>query len=757
MEYGLVALWLGAFLGIGVLALPLSSWLFPEWGGAFAVPLGLATLAVVGHLVGHVAFGLPAALVGLGALAALSAIAADRAALDWRGFVEAAVVFVLGFLLIAGVRSLDPAAAPLPLSIGEKMLDFGLLRTLERTATLPPEDMWFAGQAVRYHYGGHMLTALVATLTGTSARYAYNLGLAGFYATLVATAYGLASAFADRYAAPRRLAGALGVFFVGLAGNLSIAARVVGWLLPRGIARWVVGLAGLDPSQAAWTPAQFGYFGPTRVLPIHPGDPDSFKAATEFPLFAWVNGDLHAHMMSQPFVLLVGALLFAYWRYGDRPRRRALVLFGAVPPVVGLIGVVNIWSFPTAGALAGLAVLFAPSPPLGAVGAFLPSLETPDHWLATEARRLGVAAGATLAVFVLAVLWTAPYWVLVVAGGPAMTPAYWGPWSPLGGLLLVHGAFLLAVVPPLSARAGATSTRPWVDAALVLAFVVATVALGAPALGLFGSLVLVGWWLLRTAEDVGFPTVLVVAAAGLVLLVEVVTLKGERFNVIFKAYADVWLFLSVAAGVYLARFASGWPTDRLSIGRERWRLAGRVLVAVLVLTTGLYAAFLLPSFPGSKRPSWSAEEQTLDATAYLEPEFPREAPAIRWLDNRSGRPTIVTAAPGGYRWNADEGKGASAPASLTGLPAVLGWFHERQYRGDDAYRQRLADVETIYTGRVARQARLLREYDVRYVYVGPAERAQYDGISVGAVPGVSVAREWERVTIYRVNRSQLPR
>ncbi len=38
------------------------------------------------------------------------------------------------------------------------------------------------------------------------------------------------------------------------------------------------------------------------------------------------------------------------------------------------------------------------------------------------------------------------------------------------------------------------------------------------------------------------------------------------------------------------------------------------------------------------------------------------------------------------------------------------------------YDRRVDDVATIYTGEPAEQRRLLEAYDVRYVYVGPAER-----------------------------------
>jgi uncharacterized membrane protein len=173
------------------------------------------------------------------------------------------------------------------------------------------------------------------------------------------------------------------------------------------------------------------------------------------------------------------------------------------------------------------------------------------------------------------------------------------------------------------------------------------------------------------------------------------------------------------------------------------------LTLALVLTTGLYAGLALPAHFENPSPTVQQEGPTLDATAYVEGHFTGEAPAIRWLSQREGRPTIVTAAPGGYWWRPAEGDGASAAASLTGLPTVLGWFHERQYRGPEPYQRRVGHVRTIYEGPPKRQAALLERYDVQYVYVGPAERATYD-VTIGNHPATEVAFQGENVTVYAV-------
>lgn len=758
MEFGLVALWLATFLLFGLLASPVAAWLLPELDhDALSFALALAVIGVVGHLVGHIAFGLPAGLAGLIVLGGGAYLVWDRTRFDHRRYAEAAAVFTAAYLLVIGIRAFEPAAAPLPVAIGEKLLDFGLLRTLGRTAALPPEDMWFAGTPVRYHYGGHLLTGLLAALTGTEARYAYNLGLAGFYATLVTTAYGLAGSIATHYDVPRRTAAGLGAFFVGLAGNLDTPGRILVWILPDGAAGWVAAGLGYDASVLDWTPTRFYYFDASRVFPAHPTDPDSFMAATEFPLFAWLNGDLHAHMLSQPFMLLAAAILFAYWRSPRRPTHRTVLLFGALPPLVGLIGVINVWSYPTAWGLVWLAVTFAPGEPTDLLPnrhAVPDQLTSRDYWLAEEIRRAGLAVVVAGIVLLLGVLWTLPFWLGVALEGPGRTLAFWGEWTGLGGLLLVHGLFVAVLglyLVGASTRAVEAPERWWAGG---LALFGLAVLLGAPGLGIVLPLGIGAWWLLRSGDDVGFELLLLLAGAGLVGLVELVTVEGDRFNTVFKYYAHVWLFWAVASGVALARIRQGWPVSSDDV-LPRWSSIGRGLAVVSVILASVYGAFALPTHVANPGPPVDDRGPTLDATGYLETEFPAEAPAIRWLDEREGRPVIVTAAPGGYWWRPNQGDGASAPASLSGLPTVLGWFHERQYRGPVDYTERRDHVETIYTGESARQRALLDRYDVRYVYVGPAERARYSGLTIDELDAVSVAAEWEHVTIYRVDQSAL--
>jgi YYY domain-containing protein len=849
MEYGLVALWLLTYLVLGAVGLPVAAALLgrlPDDGASLALPTSLAVVSVVALWLGRLAFDLRTLAAALLVLVVLSAASLRRADLDvdWPVVGETAAVFTAAFLFLVAVRAVDPAVHPL---LGEKFLDFGLLKSLERSTTLPPEDMWFAGEPVAYYYGGHLTTALLMLLTDTAPNYAYNLALAGFYGTYVTAAYGLGGAVAAARGASRRLGGLAAAFLIGFASNLQPVSMQLLAALPRDVALTVAeAVVGSETAPKVVDGAgRFGYWGASRVIP---------GTINEFPLFAWLNGDLHGHMMSTTFLLLVAGLLFAYYRTpGTALRRRRLLLFGAVPPVGGFVGITNMWSFPSVFGLTALALLFSPSDPVsllpGPLATRIPSVgdadsgdggdagfgdggdggdgPDPDHAAGLdplpEVARILVAGGVAAVVQLLAAVVILPFllspqapWEIAVVADR----------SSLGGLLIVHGTFVaISAVYLLSrSRLGADERLRAVGAAAAL--LVVTALLDAAAVGLVAPLLLGAWVLARRDADVGFETVLVAGATGLLLVPEFLYVQEQagpgRMNTVFKTYSQVWHMWGVAAGGMAATLAADYEaqvpwavaagvlvTGAARLHDASWLLAVALgvlavsvvryglteldvaaavgdggperpapdrslavsgLLALLLVSTSIYGGLAVDAhFAGNSiyDQHQRVDDPTLNATAFVAESHATEAPAIFWMDNNiEGQPTIVTAAPGGYYWTPGAGKGASAPSSLTGIPTVVGWYHEIGYRGRAAFAERRDDVAVIYTGDRANQSRLLRQYDVQYVYYGPAERSRYGplqdrdalagGTTVHNLPGVTVHEEWDGVTLYRVDQSELP-
>ncbi|MFB6155860.1 MAG: DUF2298 domain-containing protein [Haloferacaceae archaeon] len=792
MEFGLVVRWLVAYALLGAAGLPVAARLFPRLdgrGAGFALPVALVVLTTAAYWVGHVAFGPVALVAGVLALLAVAAVAGlDRDALrrgevrvapdldvDRQAVSEVAVVFVAAFFLLVAVRNADPAVHA---GGGEKFLDFGLLKSLDRAGTLPPEDMWFANEPVRYYYGGHLMASLLGDLTLTATKYTYNLALAGLYATLVAAAYELGGALAAERGAPRRLGGGLAAFLVGVASNLAPPVRFAVSLLPPSrreqAARLLARTAhDYDVGMILRGPASFSYWDASRIIP---------GTINEFPLFAWLNGDLHAHMMGTPFVLLAAALAFSYYRTPEAEvTRRRVLVFVAVPVLAGLQAVVDTWSFPTVFGLLWLSLVFAPASPLSLlpVGDAVRRRATalaPESRLADEFGRVAAALATVSLAGALGFLLASPF-LLSSASGRTVALLAASDRSGLWALLLVHGAFVLPMAAYLVRRLRFDGVLAPLAGFAAVVFVALRIDLQAAIVVV--PLLVLGWVTLRMGRDVGFETVLVVAGAGLVALVELVYVKEQagpgRMNTVFKTYMQVWVLWGTTTGAVLAAALAGRLSSAAeasaasfspfaSSGRS-WlptsvtRPLGRVLVGALVLSTAIYGGAALGVHFGTS--DWN----TLDATQFTHRYHPGEADAIDYLDAREGAPTMASApatwrypldaskqpaGPGLYRWQ------ASPAASLTGVPTLAGWHHEVGYRGPEAYFARVRDTDLLYTGTPVERANVMRAYDVEYVWVGPAERTRYGSVSFENVSGVTPVFEDEKATVYRVNRSELP-
>ena len=789
MEYGLVVWWLLAFAALSALAFPLTARLFrafPGKGAGLAPTVALTVLVVVGYWVGRIGFGRPTLWVAVATLAVASAVVGlDRDALrdrrelrlaagigrvDRRAVAASAVVFVGAFLLVAAIRSADPAVTP---TAGEKFLDYGLLRAVLRADVVPIYDFWFAGESLNYYYGGHLAAGLLAILTGTDPAFAYNLALAGFYACLVAGAFELARGIAVGRARSRDenesvddpgtddtatddpttdahpgahahgfRAGVAAAFLVGLAGNLVTAVQAVAGVLPGALGDWfaeTMAVGRLSAADLRTGVDGFFYWDASRVID---------GTITEFPLFGFLNGDLHAHMIGAPFLLLAAAVAYAYWLTpAAELRRRRLLVFGAVPLLGGTQIVIHTWDFPTVFGLLWLALAFAPAAPLslfprGRAAASALRARLGSGALATEVERTGGALAVTAVAGGVGFLVGAPFFLGASTGQePALLDA--ADRSGLTELLLVHGVFVAGfgayLVGRLGGRRGHLVDRGSGDAAEerspgsgwlpllggVAAIVAVALLTGFHAVAVVVPLLALGWAALRLDRDVGYETALLVGGAGLVGIVElvyVVEAAGPgRLNTVFKVYFQVWAVWGVALGVVLAELWDDGFTGRgATLARRdtvtavtrpvtaiRSRLpegvtAARLLVVVLVVLAAPYAGLAL----GEHFDRYDAG--TLHATAFAEADHPEEAAAIAWLDDEATHEDVLLEAPGASR--SPEGLAtdptvpgmydwrANPASSLTGVPTVAGWAHQVGYRGEDVYYDRVADVDRAYAG-----------------------------------------------------------
>ncbi len=808
--------WYGVVQLIALAALPLTLRLFPalpDRGYAFAKSLGILLVGFILWI--GTAYGLlrnesGGAWLSLILFAALSIaigwpmlrtrftnrqspIANRQSPLPaWRYIFLVEILFLVAFAAWTWVRAHDPA-----ISHTEQPMDLMFMSGIWTSPTFPPRDPWLADYAISYYYFGYWLLITVARLAAQPPEIAYNLGQACWFGLLVLGSFGVgynlfstqrrkeAKTQSEGEAVPLSPSplvtlsavanGLLTVLAVALTGNPHV---IIEWLYAQGVNLGGLATWGQVPNfpinatvsrqwfiDAGWS----WWWRASRVI----GDTDlmgnHIEVIDEFPMFSYVLGDNHPHVLAMPFVLLIVAFALSIFR----GRENALALASAPPAgfasvrhhlwaivpgggvgivllviCTGALVAINTWDFPPVWALLALVALFV--------------ITARADW------RTGLWSGGGLAL--LLVIGTVavyfPYFLTAQSQAGGIVPNFFNP-TRLPQFLLMFGHFLLALLALIGLAWGedAPSVRV-VGSALALAW-------GLPLLFLLGAFTLAQgsetgqslltrmalpptmpsyadavwgrwservWTLLLAGGFVAllgallwqrwraphsgdarttFALMLAWLGALLIFAPEFVYLRdnfGTRMNTVFKFYYQGWLLLGIGGSYAIVQ--------ALSIRQIRWQIVPAVLALLLILGGLIYP--VAGSY--AKIKGFGTPNPTLNGLAYVGPD---EEAAIGWIRRNTAPTDLVLQSKGRSYWASDNRVNAA-----TGRATLLGWDgHESQWRGP-AYGEMAAGrpelIETIYrNGTPAAIQTALQEADIDYVYVGPVEREQY-GLSPAA-------------------------
>jgi YYY domain-containing protein len=645
------------------------------------------------------------------------------------------------------------------------------------SATFPPQDAWLAGYGISYYYLGYWLVTTIGRIANIAPNLAYNLAQATWYGLLWLGCLGVVgnllawrldrvtSAAGERtfrLGAVSLGGGILAGAMVALMGNLW---AVVEWLYAQGVnvtglAAWVDvdGFPERASQSGAWYIGyEWWWWRTSRVVEDLDLVGGHIEVIDEFPMFSYLLGDNHPHVLAMPVVLLVVAAAFALLiRLLDPHSPDAKSPEGVqrilgrdawlVVPICGSLVFLNTWDFPPywvllAGVVAlGLGMrrsrwkwsgVTAGIVLVGTILVYLP------YFLTAQSQAGGLIVNlfnpTRLPQFLLMFGTFLPAVAGVLVMGwqlaqPSRQTVMWAVGVVLGTAILILGTTLLVadsslgqrLIPGLALPEGETSYAAqglarWLAGPWTLLLTGSGVAIGVACLA--ALLRKPGPALLASADTV-FVLLLVVGGLALVYVPEFVFLRdffGTRMNTVFKFYYQAWMLFGLVSAYFVVVALR----------------AGRTNSAVLPVLAGVTAVLtaLCLVFPAagiySKTGGFRAEAPTLDATAYIGRGQPDVWAGIAWIAANTAPDARVL-----------EGKGNSYSAAhsrvsaLTGRPTLLGWeWHERQWRGN-AYGEmaqgRPEALELIYrTGRPAEVAAALAEWEIEYVFIGPVEVEQY--------------------------------
>jgi YYY domain-containing protein len=231
---------------------------------------------------------------------------------SWRYILVIEWLFLLAFVAWAYVRAHDPAA-----NHTEKPMDLMFMNSIWQSPTYPPHDAWLSGYAISYYYLGYWLLTTLGRLSGQPPEIAFSLGQACWFALLLINCVGVVYNLLRHAQSRQRSAltgGLLAALMVGVAGNLQ---GLFEWLYANGVD--VTGIANwfaVDgfPENAVQTGHWYigfdwWWWRSSRVIEDLDLLGQHIEVIDEFPIFSYILGDNHPHVLAMPFVLLVIGLL----------------------------------------------------------------------------------------------------------------------------------------------------------------------------------------------------------------------------------------------------------------------------------------------------------------------------------------------------------------------------------------------------------------------------------------------------------------
>ena len=588
------------------------------------------------------------------------------------------LLFFAAFLLWTYFAGFHPAAYGT-----EKFMDYGFMEAMMRSKTLPATDLWYSQGKINYYYGGQYFAVFLTKLSGAKVELTYNL-MRTFVAGL---AFAMPFSLVHQMVTDRlgktgsrwkkalpSVTGILAGISVSIAGNMHYV--VYGQIIP-----FIQKLKGEEVS-SYWFPDA------TRYIGFNPDVED--KTIHEFPCYSFVLGDLHAHVVDIMFVLLLLGLLYAWMKKvrttelsGESMSRRKfwkkqllmpqLLATGAL---LGMFHWTNYWDFVIYFVVTCGAALFMNI--IGQKGKI--------RWA------LGVTAAQAAEILILATVIILPFTLQFDTSNMVQGIALAQHHS------LPHQLLVLWGLPGI----------------LTILFVVSLLVeklRGAEQKSLYHLLASI------RLPDL-FAVLLGLCAIGLVLIPELVYVRdiyengNARANTMFKLTYQAYIMFGMTMIYAIFRL--------LIIGKNKiLKVLAFIGLFFFVWTCGYFGNSVHSWFGEVWKPS---QYKGLNATTFLETDFPEDVNGIRWLkENISDAPVVLEA-------NGDSYSEYERVSAMTGLPTIMGWYvHEWLWRGNlSDLNAKIEEIQEIYTSTdETRVKELLEEYNVSYIFVGSCERNKY--------------------------------
>jgi YYY domain-containing protein len=659
---------------VGLAALPIASQLarnLKDNGYSISKPLGLLLLTYISWIIsifsGYSYFSVLISLAVIAACSLVICFVKGKPQVDKKYLIQFELLFAAAFVAFAIIRAYSP---DIYWTGGEKFMDMSFINGLLRTAQFPPQDPWMSGTVMYYYYFGYLIIADLIKLTAVLPSIAFNLATASFFALAFTTALGIGYNLTEKMKY-----GIITAFLVTIAGNLVGFFQLMDVLI--------------NKNNVIDNILSFNYWPSSRVIP---------DTINEFPFFSFLQGDVHAHMISITFQLLILLLLLNIFKSNEMETIPLL----AVGLAVGFLYPLNTWDYPV---YLFLSVVITGYNLLLSKGNARPAAS--KQYLKTIVAIVAMAVSSYLFYLPYHISYNLKNTISFVPDERTQLVYY----------LAFYGLFLFLISRFVISKSKITFPRPvYLITAFILLSIISIIFKFELLILLVPLLILSILSFLKEQDKPGvFVIILIITGILLSLFCELFYIKDEmgianpaliRSNTVFKLYLDTWIIWAVPAGYAIFQFRDSFSQKKM------WG----TFAIILILMVSIYPIFATIGKSGMFR-----GEPSLNGELYVQKEHPQDYAAFMWFRNIRGQPVVLQASGETYTWN-------TYITAFTGLPTVIGWGgHEINWRSN--YTQintRFSDVNIMYTSTNPEEVdSLLRKYNVSYIYFGEVEAKRY--------------------------------
>jgi len=564
-------------------------------------------------------------------------------------------IFFLSFLLWSAVRGFQPDIQGL-----EKFMDFGFINSILRSSYLPAPDIWLTPHSINYYYFGHFITALLTKFSQVGSSYSFNFMVATIFSISLTSLFSLGINLFSKEKIDRRIltAGILTPVITIFSGNLhTIYSFFSSYSTDAPLPFWKLILSLQSFPNNYWYP------NATRFIPftIH-----------EFPAYSFIVSDLHAHLLTLPFVILFIALMLLY--FNSKKPNTLLIIFASF--LTSIMYMTNSWD------VLVYTILFS-----GIV--FVKNYTRKNLNILKSSKTLLIFMAFFLIFIIpfsinfspfasgIGVICSPNFLINMGTFGPFLFEANHCQRSPLWQMLILYGFFYF----------------------FVISFILFLVKQKVKAI---------------TKSDV-FILILGFVSTILIIIPEFIYVKDiypahYRANTMFKLTYQAFILLSIVSSYSIVRI----------LGKTK-NIVFYIIATILLSLVLVYSYFGISGYYSFQK------YKGVDGTTYLKTLYPQDYNAIKWINkNIEGQPVMLEAQGDSYSY-------FERISANTGLPTVIGWgTHEWLWRGSyEVVAPRIEDVQNVYEGADLTTIRkIIKKYKISYIYIGELEFKKYKIINI---------------------------